>query len=182
MICAPCAAAWRTSCSALAILAWRSQLLLIWVAATVTRRGMAFSDGWGVARAYPIDSKVIEFDGFGYHRKLNPWNSTGLRLTPQATDPADRTPPDAHTPSATPPATVQAVRKKSPTARQRTPPDPPAHTHRPAAARRARPAAPGHPRPPACLAARLPGPSQGAAVVRRWRWRRAYPGYGPARG
>src|SRR5690606_1162238 len=43
MICAPCAAAWRTSCSALAILAWRSQLQLIWVAATVTRRGMAFS-------------------------------------------------------------------------------------------------------------------------------------------
>src|SRR5690554_695244 len=67
MICAPCAAAWRTSCSALAILAWRSQLQLIWVAATVTRRGMAFSGGWGVARAYPIDP--------------NPSNSMGLDIT-----------------------------------------------------------------------------------------------------
>src|SRR5690554_1361177 len=182
MICAPCAAAWRTSCSALAILAWRSQLLLIWVAATVTRRGMAFSDGWGVARAYPIDSKVIEFDGFGYHRKLNPWNSTGLRLTPQATDPADRTPPDAHTPSATPPATVQAVRKRSPTARQRTPPDLPARIHPLAAADQAQRAGPGHPRQPAYPVARPPHPYLHAAVVRRWRWRRAYPGYAPARG
>ncbi|MNC79729.1 hypothetical protein D3C75_1322910 [compost metagenome] len=43
MICAPCAAARRTSFSALAMLADRSQEQAIWVAATVTMRDMATS-------------------------------------------------------------------------------------------------------------------------------------------
>ncbi len=43
MICAPLAAASRTSLSALAMLAWRSQEQAIWVAATVTTRDMETS-------------------------------------------------------------------------------------------------------------------------------------------
>src|SRR5690606_40315897 len=52
--------------------------------------------------------------------------------------PADRTAQAADTPQATQPSTAPAVQRNSPTAQRRTPPDPPAHTHRPAAARRAR--------------------------------------------
>src|SRR5690554_557919 len=199
MICAPCAAAWRTSCSALAILAWRSQLQLIWVAATVTRRGMAFSGGWGVARAYPINSKVIEFDDFGYHRKTcgdEPSTSRAacwpVACSPHLRgsicradqialrDPGDRTLSDARTPLARLHAAARVARRRFPRARRRTRRGPPEHSRPPAVAGPVRCVQPGRPRRPACPAARPADPCPGAAVVRRWRWHRACPGYGPA--
>src|SRR5690606_26617601 len=61
MICEPLAAAWRTSCSALAILAWRAQLQLIWRAAAGTRRRMGVSGkldtGYSITHDHAEDRK-----------------------------------------------------------------------------------------------------------------------------
>src|SRR5690554_5967397 len=95
-------------------------------------------------------------------------------------DPGDRTLSDARTPLARLHAAARVARRRFPRARRRTRRGPPEHSRPPAVAGSFRCVRPGRPRRPACPAARPADPCPGAAVVRRWRWHRACPGYGPA--